>query len=169
MSGGAEKTIIVAVSPEGVIGLDGKIPWRHPGDLKRFKRVTMGGTLIMGRHTWESIGERPLPGRRNVVITRRALEGVEHFATLDAALATATGAVWLIGGAKIYEEAMRWADAIDVTYVPDHVVAANAVHFPAIDPLLWEEGPLVEHEDEPGLTRRSYRRRRFAGAQVAVR
>ncbi|MCK6548706.1 dihydrofolate reductase [Myxococcota bacterium] len=162
MNGASEKTMIVAVSPEGVIGVDGQIPWRHPGDLKRFKRVTMGGTLIMGRNTWESIGQRPLPGRRNIVITRRALDGVEHFASLPDALATTTGPVWFIGGAKIYEEAMRWADAIDVTYVPDHVVAPNAVYFPQIDPFFWEEGPLVEHEDEPGLTRRLYQRRRFA-------
>lgn len=154
-----DRAIIVAVSPEGAIGLDGRIPWHYPGDLRRFKRVTLGGTLIMGRVTWESIGQKPLPGRRNIVVTRRAIAGAESFSALDAALEAAEGRVWFIGGARIYAEAMRFADRIDVTYVPDRITDPRAVSFPAIDPAVFAEGPLIAHEDDPRLTRRVFTRR----------
>jgi dihydrofolate reductase len=153
--------IIYAVSPEGVIGRNGTIPWRYPGDLRRFKRITLGTTVIMGRVTFESIG-RPLPGRRNVVVTRRPLEvgGVERAASLAAAVAVAGAKdLWFIGGARIYEEAMAFADRIDVTYVPDRVSLEGAVCAPAIDEAIFIPGPLLSHEDEPALTRRVYLRR----------
>lgn len=153
--------MIYAVSPEGVIGAGGTIPWRHPGDFRRFKRVTLGTTVIMGRKTFEEVG-KPLPGRRNIVVTSRPLEvpGVETVRSVDEALARAgEGDVWFIGGARIYEEAMRHVDVIDVTYVPDRVAAPDAVHAPPIDERVFEPGPLVPHEDEPGLTRRLYTRR----------
>jgi dihydrofolate reductase len=153
--------MIFAMSPERVIGLDGRIPWRHPGDMRRFKRVTMGTTLIMGRATFDETG-RPLPGRRNIVVTSRplAVPGVEIATSVDEALRLAGIAdVWFIGGARIYEEAMRHVDVIDVTYVPDHVQGAGAVLAPAIDETQFEPGPLLAHEEEAGLTRRVYRRR----------
>jgi dihydrofolate reductase len=155
---GGEIGMIAAVSPEGVIGLHGKIPWRHPGDLRRFKRVTRGATVIMGRLTWESMNGRPLPERRNLVVSSREVPGVESFRDLGAAIAAAHGPVWLLGGARIYEEGMRHADFIDLTYVPDHVDDPAAVRFPPIDTTVFEPGPIIEHEDEPGLTRRVYRR-----------
>jgi len=150
--------MIAAVSPEGVIGLHGKIPWRHPGDLRRFKRVTRGATVIMGRLTWESMNGKPLPDRRNVVISRSDVPGVESFRDLGEALAAAQGPVWLLGGARIYEEGMRYADLIDLTYVPDHVVDPAAVRFPPIDEAVFAPEPLLEHEDEPGLKRRIFTR-----------
>jgi dihydrofolate reductase len=153
-----QRAIMAAVSPEGVIGLHGKIPWHYRGDMRRVKRLTMGTTLIMGRVTWESLGGRPLPGRRNLVVTSRALPNVECFASLEAALSQSRGPVWFFGGARLYEEAMAYADCIDMVYVPDHVVGPEAVYFPAIDPTIWEAGPLLPHEDEPALTRREYRR-----------
>ncbi len=153
------RAMILAVSPEGVIGLHGAIPWRHPGDLRRFARVTRGATVIMGRRTWESMRGRPLPHRRNLVVTSRAIEGVETFPSLALAMAASEGPVWLIGGRAIYEEGMGSCDLIDVTYVPDHVDHPDAVRAPAIDPAQWDEGPLVQHEDEPGLTRRVYTRK----------
>jgi dihydrofolate reductase len=155
------RSMIYAVSPEGVIGVGGKIPWRHSGDLKRFKRVTMGSTVIMGRTTFESMG-RPLPGRRNLVVTSRLIDmpGVECVQSLDEALARAGEKdVWFIGGARIYEEAMKHVDVIDVTYVPDHVDAPDAVRAPAIDERVFEPGPMVEHEDEPVLKKRVFTRR----------
>ena len=153
--------LIVAVSPEGVIGLHGKIPWRHPGDMKRFKRLTTGATVIMGRKTWESIG-KPLANRRNIVISHSVIDtrGVDTFSNIGDALATCEGDVWFIGGARIYEDAMKHADLIDVTYVPDRINDPEAVKFPAIDPALWDVGPIVEHEDDPALSRREYVRRR---------
>jgi dihydrofolate reductase len=152
--------MIAAVSPEGVIGLGNEIPWHHPGDMKRFVRVTRGSTVIMGRLTWESMKGKPLPNRRNVVISRSEVPGVESFRDLASALATCDGPVWLIGGARIYEEGMKHADLIDLTYVPDHVTDPAAVRFPPIDPELFTPGPLIEHEDEPGLTRRVLTRAR---------
>ena len=154
--------IMVAMSPEGVIGLGGKIPWHYRGDLRRVKRLTLGTTLIMGRVTWESLGGRPLPGRRNLVVTQRAIPGAECFADLSSALRASEGRVWFFGGARIYREAMPLADFIDVVYVPDHVVDPNAIHFPPIDPTMWDAGPLLPHEDEPSLQRRVYMRRRAA-------
>ncbi|HLK35112.1 MAG TPA: dihydrofolate reductase [Polyangiaceae bacterium] len=154
--------IVYAVSPEGVIGVDGKIPWRHGGDLRRFKRLTMGSTVIMGRTTFESIG-KALTGRRNIVVTRGRIDvpGVETARSIDEALALAGGSdVWFIGGARIYAEGMKYADVIDVTYVPDRVASPNAVLAPRIDEVEFEAGPLVAHEDEPELTRRVYARRK---------
>lgn len=153
--------MIFAVSPGGVIGQGGTIPWRHPGDMRRFKRVTMGTTVIMGRKTYESMG-RALPGRRNIVVSSGPIDapGIEHATTIAAALAlSGPGDVWFIGGARIYKDAMAYADVIDLTYVPDHVTDPAAVKFPEIDPALFEPGPLMPHEDEPGLTRRVFTRR----------
>jgi dihydrofolate reductase len=153
--------MIYAVSPEGVIGANGGIPWHHPGDYRRFKRVTLGSTVIMGRKTFESLG-KPLPGRRNIVVTSRAFDvpGIDCVGTIEEGLARAgDGDVWFIGGAGIYAEAMAHADVIDVTYVPDHVAGTNVVRAPAIDTELFEAGPLIDHEDEPALKRRVYMRR----------
>jgi dihydrofolate reductase len=151
--------LLVAVSPENVIGLNGKIPWRHPGDQRRFKRITMGTTIVMGRLTWESLDKKPLPGRRNLVLTSQPIAGAECFRDLVSALIACTGDVWFVGGAKVYEEAMDHADLIDVTYVPDHVLDPQAVKFPKIDDARFEGGEIVPHEDEAALTRRIFRRR----------
>jgi dihydrofolate reductase len=153
--------MIYAVSPEGVIGLGGQIPWNHPGDMRRFQRITLGSTVVMGRATFDERG-RALPGRRNIVVTSRPLAApdVETVRTVEEALALAgsTGDVWFIGGARIYEEAARFADLIDVTYVPDHVTDPRAVKAPPVDLTTFAAGPLVPHEDEPGLQRRIYTR-----------
>lgn len=153
--------MIYAVSPEGVIGANGGIPWRHSGDLRRFKRVTIGATVIMGRKTFQSIG-KPLQGRRNIVVTSQILDapGVECVGSLKDALArTGSENVWFVGGAAIYAEAMAYADVIDVTYVPDHVVGTDLVRAPLIDTDMFEPGPLITHEEAPDLTRRVYVRR----------
>jgi len=153
--------MIYAVSPEGVIGAKGSIPWHHPGDFRRFKRVTLGSTVIMGRKTYQSMG-KPLPGRRNLVVTSQRLDapGVERVSSLEDALARAgDGDAWFIGGAGIYAEAMAYADVIDVTYVPDNVVGDDVVRAPTIDLAVFEPGPLLDHEDERGLKRRVYTRR----------
>jgi dihydrofolate reductase len=156
--------MIYAVSPDGVLGIGGKIPWHYPADLKRFKRLTAGATVVMGRATFESIG-RPLPQRRNVVVTRTAIAmaGVESVTSLEDAIALAGDAdVWFIGGARIYAEAMKHVDTIDVTYVPDRVPVEGAVLAPPIDPRVFEAGDPVVHEDDARLTRRVYTRK--AGA-----
>jgi dihydrofolate reductase len=147
----------------GVIGRAGQIPWHYPGDLRRFKRVTRGSAVVMGRKTWESIG-RPLPERRNVVITKNpasSTAGVETFPTLDAALAALAAtepdrAVWFIGGAAVYAAALPLVDVLDVTFVPESISAEGSVRFPPVDPRAFRAGPLMVHEDDPRLRRREF-------------
>ena len=154
--------IIAAVSPEGVIGVGNDLPWHYPADLKRFKRLTLGNTIIMGRLTWESLPKKPLPGRRNIVITSRVIEGVECFGEIEDALARCAGNVWFIGGARIFAAAMELADIIDLTYVPDQVNALDVVRFPNIDVALWQGEPVRQHEDDERLQRQIFRRRLVA-------
>ena len=152
------KGILVAVSPEGIIGKDNSIPWHYSADLKRFKGLTLGKTVIMGRRTWESLPVKPLPDRRNIVITRSALEGVECFQSIDNALATCEGDVWFIGGAGIYQEALGKADIIDMTLVPDNVSGEGCVEFPKIGNE-WDAGPVEELETDGNLKHQTYTRR----------
>ncbi len=103
-------SIIVARARNGVIGKDNAMPWKIPGEQAYFKRITMGHPIVMGRRTWESIG-RPLPGRRNIVVTRNAAytaPGAEVAGSLGAALALCAGAaeVFVIGGAELYRLAL---------------------------------------------------------------
>jgi dihydrofolate reductase len=131
--------------------------------MKRFKRLTTGAAVIMGRRTWESLPVKPLKDRRNIVITRRDVVGVECFRDVSAALASIEGDAWFIGGARIYEEAMHHADLIDVTYVPDSIDparAARAVRFPEIDEAVWKPGPREPASDDARLERQVYRRRK---------
>lgn len=152
---------------EGLIGLHGKIPWHYRGDLQRFKRLTSGATIVMGRKTWESIG-RPLPNRRNVVVTSSyaEIEGVTVLASLHAYMLSPpqTPDTWFIGGRRLYDEALPYCDIVDLTYAPDMVDTdgeVSAVYAPQIDEELFEPGELYAHEDEPKLQRRVYYARRL--------
>jgi dihydrofolate reductase len=112
--------LIWAQSTSGVIGRDGGIPWRLPEDQARFKDLTMGHTVVMGRLTWESLPSkvRPLPGRRNVVVTRRAdymADGAEVATTLEDALSG--DETWVIGGEQLYTRALQIATRCEVTEV----------------------------------------------------
>ncbi len=115
--------LIWAQSPSGVIGRHGGIPWHLPEDLARFKELTMGHTVVMGRRTWESLPAkvRPLPGRRNVVLTRQAdymADGAVVVGDLDAALSdTRDDLIWVIGGSEIYHLALPVATRCEVTEV----------------------------------------------------
>ena len=152
------KGILVAVSPEGIIGKDNSIPWHYSADLKRFKRLTLGKTVIMGRRTWESLPVKPLPDRRNIVITQSSLDDVECFSSIDDALATCEGDVWFIGGAGIYQEALGKADIIDMTLVPDNVSGEGCVRFPTIGNE-WDAGPIEALETDINLKHQTYTRR----------
>ncbi|WP_250534429.1 dihydrofolate reductase [Caballeronia sp. AZ10_KS36] len=142
-------TLIVARARNGVIGRDNQLPWRLPEDLAFFKRTTMGAPIIMGRKTHESIG-RPLPGRRNIVVTRdasRRFEGCDTVTGIDEALALATadGAAeaFLIGGAQLYGDAIDRADKLIVTEI-DADFDGNT-HFPAPDASQWREVSRERH------------------------
>ena len=111
---------VVAVSENGVIGKDGKLPWHFPADLKFFKDLTTGHTVIMGRKTFDSIG-KALPNRKNIVISRHAhpeVPGVEFVASIETALSRATqGETYLIGGASIYAGTLGLVDGIYLTRI----------------------------------------------------
>ena len=114
-------SLIVAMSENGVIGRDGRLPWKLPADMARFKALTMGHPIIMGRKTYESIG-RPLPGRRNIVLSSQpgyAPAGVEVVPSLEAALerVRAEDEVFVIGGAAVYRETLPRADRLYLTLV----------------------------------------------------
>ena len=113
--------LVWAQSANGVIGRDGTLPWHLPEDLKLFRSLTTGTTVLMGRRTWESLPPRfrPLPGRRNLVLSRTPQEGVETFPDLPQALAAAAGDVWVIGGAAVYRAALPLADRIVVTEIQE--------------------------------------------------
>ena len=147
-------SMIVAVSENNAIGREGELPWHLSVDLRRFKRLTMGHPILMGRKTWESIG-RPLPGRTSVVISRQAdyatgSDEVLLAANLDEALAHARGVAgadgnaFIIGGARIYEMSLPRADRLMLTRVQAEV--AGDVFFPPVD---WGEWRLVEEESHP--------------------
>ncbi len=134
--------LVVAVSRNGVIGRDGGLPWHISSDLKRFKTITMGKPVIMGRKTWESLPRKPLPGRQNIVITRQknyAAEGCVVVADVAAALLAAGDVeeVAVIGGGEIYRRFFALTDRIYLTEVDLDV--AGDTHFPQLDPKEWRE------------------------------
>lgn len=162
---------VVAVADNGVIGDDGGMPWRLSSDLKRFKRLTMGKPLVMGRKTFASIG-RPLPGRTNIVVTRDgsfAAPGAVVAPTLAAALAVARGdalrrfatEIAVIGGAEMFAQLWDRAARLEVTEV--HAAPAGDTRLPPIDRAVWQETARERHSAGPGdstdVSYVSYRRR----------
>jgi len=140
-------SIIAALADNGVIGRDGALPWYLPDDLRRFKALTMGHPILMGRRTFESIG-KPLPGRRNLVLTRGTRvypDGIEPVASLATALARCADAAQLcvIGGAEVYAQAIALATRLELTRV--HVDARGDVRFPEFDAAQWREVERIEH------------------------
>ncbi|WP_326566953.1 dihydrofolate reductase [Amycolatopsis rhabdoformis] len=111
-----------AQSSNGVIGRDGELPWRLPEDMKHFRELTAGATVLMGRRTWESLPPRfrPLPGRRNLVLSSKPQDGVETFPDLAQAFAAVSGDVWVMGGEAVYRAALPFADRIVVTEIQEH-------------------------------------------------
>jgi dihydrofolate reductase len=148
----SEIVLVVAIADNGVIGKDGKIPWHISEDLKRFKALTMGHTVVMGRKTWDSLPPRfrPLPGRRNIVVTRQddwKAEGAWRVGSLQEALALCEESqvpdVWIIGGAQIYAEAEPLAQQVVVTELA-HDYEGDA-HAPELSPSAWRETKRESH------------------------
>ncbi|MCC9603886.1 dihydrofolate reductase [Stieleria sp. JC731] len=149
-------TAVVAMSPTGVIGLNGDMPWRLSSDLKRFKQLTMGGVLIMGRKTFDSIG-RPLPGRRTIVITRQSdwsCEGVQAAASPEEAITMiGADAAFVVGGAEIYRQLIDRCDRIFLTRVlcevdGDTELALDLSDFRVIEQSRIPAGPKDEYPTE---------------------
>lgn len=151
MSGRVDLSLILAMDDNRVIGHAGTIPWHHREDMRHFRRMTLRHAVIMGRGTYESMG-RPLPKRRNIVISRRpglTLEGCEVCASLDEAIAAARTTdpePFVIGGAQIYAQALPLATRIYITEIPgEH---PGDTFFPELEPDAWDE---VERRTEGEL------------------
>lgn len=152
------KTIkaIVAVDENGAIGRQGDLLCHLPADMRHFKEMTMGHSIVMGRKTFESFPRRPLPGRQNLVITRSAgwqYPGVTVAHSLEQAIALAeTDTIFIIGGAQIYEQALPVVDVLHITLIHARWASAD-VYFPALDPNQWQE---VEREHHTSDHRNAY-------------
>lgn len=147
----SEIVLVVAIADNGVIGKDGGIPWHISEDMKRFKAMTMGHTLVMGRKTWESLPKRPLPGRVNVVVTRQQnwqAEGAVTASSLGQATAGTSGTVMVIGGAEIYERALPMASRVELTEV--HQAFDGDAKFD-LDRSGWRETARENHVTPDGL------------------
>jgi dihydrofolate reductase len=151
-------TLIAAMSSNRVIGAAGALPWHEPEDLRFFKATTAGHAVIMGRKTWDALG-RPLPKRRNLVVTRQpgfAAAGAEIFPTLEAAVAAARagdGEPMVIGGGEIYRRALPLATRVHLTEVRGEV--AGDTTFPELDPRDWR---LASERESGRLVFRTYER-----------
>lgn len=133
---------VVAASDNDVIGKDGGLPWHVSSDLKLFREITLGKPVIMGRRTWESLPRQPLPGRRNIVITRQpgyVAQGAEVAGSLDEAFGMCAGEaeVSIIGGAQVYRDALDRTDRIYLTRI--HLDAEGDTFLPKLDPDHWRE------------------------------
>jgi len=136
-------TLLAALAKNRVIGIDNRLPWRLPEDLKRFKALTLGHPIIMGRKTWESLG-RPLPGRSNIIVSRSpgyAASGASVVQSLAEAvsLAASSGAdeAFVIGGAEIYRQALPLAQCLQLTEIAEDF--PGDVYFPEFDKCDWLE------------------------------
>ena len=145
--------LIAALADNRVIGIDNRLPWHLPADLKHFKAVTLGKPIIMGRKTWDSLG-RPLPGRLNLVVSRQPglqLDGAEVFASLPAAIARAdqwarqqgVDELMLIGGAELYAQGLALAQRLYLTRV--HLQPEGDAWFPEFAESAWQLGERDEH------------------------
>ena len=141
-------SLIVAVSANGVIGRGGELPWHLSDDLKRFKQLTLGRPIVMGRKTFESIG-RALPGRQNIVLTRQsefAADECDVVSSIDAAIAASgdAGEIVVIGGSEIYKLFLPLAERIYMTRV--HIDVDGEVRFPELVDELWQESERENHD-----------------------
>ena len=135
--------LIAAIGEDNSIGISGKLCWNIPEDLQNFKELTTGGVVIMGRKTWESLPVKPLPNRRNIVITRNpnyVADGAETYNSIEEALCALMDekikVVYIIGGGEIYQQSLKWATNIHLTRVYQNCPEADTF-FPEIDKNEW--------------------------------
>lgn len=146
---GLQKIIIVAMTRERVIGLNGKMPWHISDDLKLFKKLTLGNTVIMGRATYDSIG-KPLPKRDNIIVSAKVREimGAVVCPTLESAVEKAENLgrdIFFIGGASIYRQALSIADQMHVSLIKQE--HKGDTYFPEFDLSLWQEAERTEYPE----------------------
>lgn len=144
--------IIAAVADNNVIGKDNKLPWHLPEDLRHFRKITQGHTVVMGRKTYESIVNRlkkPLPNRKNVVISRKidysVPNGVEIFSSIDEFLSKLNSKkedIYIIGGASLYKQTLPLAEFMEITHI--HEKPSGDAYFPEVD---WSRWKVIKRED----------------------
>ncbi len=152
--------MIAAVSNNSVIGQNNDLPWsgKYKSDMQFFRKMTAGGTVIMGKNTFVSLGSKPLPKRRNIIITRSKIDNIETYNNLKDAIINVNiqeGAemspsepdTWLIGGAGIYREGLEFASEIFLTLIPEIVNGDNLTIFPWIDPSKFQVSEFIDLED----------------------
>ncbi|MDE6717410.1 MAG: dihydrofolate reductase [Muribaculaceae bacterium] len=143
---GRDIRAVVAMNADRVIGKEGTLPWRLPEDLRHFKELTMGHPVVMGRKTWESLPKRPLPGRRNIVVSHDRnyhAEGAEVFNSVEEALEACREVPYVIGGAEIYRTALPWITSVCLTSVDYPVEDADAF-FPELPADEWRMSERTE-------------------------
>lgn len=143
-------TLIAAHDPNLVIGKDGELPWRYPEDLKHFKSVTLGNTIIMGRGVFEELNEKPLPGRKNIVLSRsRTYDQVETHSSLEGALKSLNDEeVFIIGGGELYKQTLPEADKLIITEIKKEY--EGDTYFPEYRDKIgqrWKEVSREDHEE----------------------
>ena len=149
--------IIAALSINRVIGNDGHVPWDIPEDLSRFMRLTTGHTVLMGRKSFDSLG-KPLPNRRNVVLSSKPVQGIETYPEIDEALAALKSEekVYVIGGGEIFAQLMDRVDMMQLTIVERNV--EGDTYFPPYEEIVRSEFELVNEERHVGFRYLDYRR-----------
>lgn len=155
--------IVAAIAHNGVIGKDGQMPWRLPADMGRFKALTIGKTVLMGRKTFEDLPPafRPMPGRTTIVMSRNpefqpeGVQVIQNLTELDV-----EGEVWVLGGFEIYPLVMPYAKRLELTFI-DLDITGDAF-FPTINPFEWEEIYREHHEGDPSYDFVSYVRQNEA-------
>jgi dihydrofolate reductase len=150
--------IIAAIARNRVIGSNGKLPWHIPEDLARFKQLTTGHVVIMGRKTFDSL-ENPLPNRTNIVITSNVINGVKSYPSLAFALQAFKNEkeVFVIGGGRLYAEALKFADELRLTLVDRDV--AGDTYFPPYQEILRRNFRMIKEERGAGITFAHYIRK----------
>jgi dihydrofolate reductase len=154
-----EIVLVAAVARNGVIGREGGLPWRIKSDMQRFRALTWGKPVVVGRKTYFSFNRKPLPGRTNIVVSRArdlAVPGAIVAASLPVALDVARGdalrratdAIMVLGGADIYAQAMPLANRLEITHI--HAQCDGDTVFPAIDPVIWREAARTAFSPAPG-------------------
>jgi dihydrofolate reductase len=161
--------MIAAVSSNGVIGKNNSLPFHYTADMKHFRKMTANSTVIMGKNTFQSMGSKPLPGRRNIIVstTLDLVKGIEIFPTTPTAIYAANYPYgeslvapcytyaedkWFIGGASIYADGMSVADEIYLTITPDIIEGKDLVRFPWINPQIFSVASTEKFPDDDRLT-----------------
>lgn len=151
-------TIVAALSSNGIIGADGKLPWHNKEEIQHFKQLTTGKTVIMGRKTFESIG-KPLPNRRNIVVSKtlKNIENAEIYTTIEEALSKVktSDETFVIGGSEIFEQTIELADKMYLSHITKSF--KGDVHFPQFNKNQWE---VVENKKYNGFKIAIYVRKR---------